>query len=48
MAKIIYYDFEYWYHVTNPDSVYIAFETDVFDSKCDTFIKDYRYVCVKR
>ena len=40
----IYIDSDYKCHVTNPDGVYTAVETDVFDGKCDAYIEGYRFV----
>lgn len=40
----IYIDNDYKCHVSNPDSAYIAVETDFFDGKCDTYIEGYRFV----
>ena len=40
----IYIDSDFKCHVTNPDGVYTAVETDVFDGKCDAYIEGYRFI----
>lgn len=40
----IYIGSEYKCHVSNPDGVYTAIETEEFDGKCAAYIEGYRYV----
>lgn len=42
--KTIYIDADYLCHTSNPDGIYTAVETDVFDGKCDAYIEGYRYI----
>lgn len=40
----IYIDNDYKCHVSNPDGIYTAVETDAFDGKCAAYIEGYRFV----
>lgn len=40
----IYIDTDFKCHVSNPNSIYTAVESDFFDGKCDAFIEGYRYI----
>ena len=46
MGKTIYIDINYKCHASNPDGVYTAVETDLFDGKCDVYIDGYRFIPV--
>lgn len=46
MGKTIYIDINYKCHASNPDGVYTALETDLFDGKCDVYIDGYRFIPV--
>ena len=43
MTKI-YIDSDFKCHVSDPDCVYTAVETNVFDGKCAEYIEGYRFV----
>lgn len=40
----IYIGSDFKCHVSNPDGIYTAVETDFFDGKCDAYIEGYRYI----
>ena len=40
----IYIDTDFKCHVSNPNSIYTAVESDFFDGNCDAFIEGYRYI----
>lgn len=40
----VYIDPEYHCHTTKPDGTFQKIETDLFEGKCTTFIKGYRYI----
>ena len=40
----IYIDNDFKCHVSNPDGIYTAVETDFFDGKCPAYIEGYRYI----
>lgn len=42
--KTIYIDADYLCHISNPDGIYTAVETDAFDGKCGAYIEGYRYI----
>ena len=42
--KTIYIGSDFKCYTTNPDGIYTAVETDVFDGKCDAYIEGYRYL----
>lgn len=40
----IYVDADFKCHISNPEGVLTAVETDVFNGKCQTYIEGYRFV----
>lgn len=40
----IYIDTDFKCHISNPDGLYTAVETDFFDGKCAAYVDGYRYV----
>lgn len=40
----IYIDNDFKCHVSNPDGLYRAVETDAFDGMCPAYIEGYRYI----
>lgn len=40
----IYVDADFKCHISNPEGVLTAIETDVFNGKCQTYIEGYRFV----
>lgn len=41
---IVYIDFDFKCHTSNPDGGMTAVETAFFDGKCDAYIEGYRFV----
>ena len=42
--KTICIDSDFKCHVSNPEGIYTAVETDFFDGKCQAYIEGYRFV----